>query len=230
MNDDNELVESNAESTTADVSNAPTETEVLPELSENDKFQVRINQATREKHDARREAKEAKEEVARLTEQLAAGSNGGFDAETVRSFVAKEAANIASQTAFDNQCNAIFDAGVKEFEDFGSRAASLNDIGMAQNKPFFDAILDADNSARLIYELAGNLDEAERIMNLPTSRMIRELTKLELSLSNKPKPTKPVSNAPAPLKTLDGKSPVSLKSSDTMSDEEYSKWRKSGRK
>lgn len=66
-----------------------------------------------------------------------------------------------------------------------------------------DPIANSDRPAELLYHLAKNPDEAERIASLPLGQQAREIWKLEQKLSAKA-PVKP-SQAPEPIKPVGGK-------------------------
>ncbi len=61
---------------------------------------------------------------------------------------------------------------------------------------------------KILYHLAKNPDEAERIASLPLGQQAREIWKLEQTLASAKPPVKP-SAAPEPIKPLGGSKAVS---------------------
>ena len=76
----------------------------------------------------------------------------------------------------------------------------FEEVAFDGNLPVSDtmaqAIGDSEMGADLLYYLGSNPDEADRIFNLPPARQMREIIKLESTLSATPKPT----GTPPPIK------------------------------
>lgn len=92
-------------------------------------------------------------------------------------------------------------------------------------------VLDSDFGVDVLVSLAKNTDEAKRILSLSPVKVLRELTKLELSLSgNQPQAEKPrASSTPAPPRPLNPQgSPISKRLSDASDYEEYQRLRRAG--
>jgi hypothetical protein len=87
-----------------------------------------------------------------------------------------------------------------DHEDFDKVVSSVDDIQMSGQMQ--DAIIDSDDSAKLMYELSKNPEEFERIALIEDpKKMLRELGKFEARFSkveSKPEP-KTKSDAPKPL-------------------------------
>ncbi|MFA7279599.1 MAG: hypothetical protein WC100_05850 [Sterolibacterium sp.] len=83
------------------------------------------------------------------------------------------------------------------------------------------AVVESDVGPQLLYHLANNPDEAERISKLSPVRQIAELGKLEAQFAQPAKP----SRAPAPIKPL-GQGRAGTSDPSKMSDTEYKAWRK----
>jgi hypothetical protein len=166
---------------------------------EKNKVQKRINELVREKNEYKRQLEAAKQAVVQ--------DNPNYSPEIIASLVEEQAALLAEQKAFNTKCNSIFEAGVAKYADFADNIKTLNDLGLSANKDMFDTIVDSDNASDILQHLAENLEEAERLMALTPLKLVRELTKLELTLSDKPvtKNVKPVSKVPEPIKPLSGK-------------------------
>lgn len=83
------------------------------------------------------------------------------------------------------------------------------------------AILESDLGQRVLYHLAKNPEDAERIAKLSPTRQVIEIGKLE----DKVVPQKKQSSAPAPVSKVKGAS-VLQGYHDNMTDIEYKNWRK----
>lgn len=99
------------------------------------------------------------------------------------------------------------------------------------------AILESDLSAELVYELAQNPDEFDRLNSLPPVRMAKALGRMEARLekSSSEKNEKPkikTSKAPRPISAIKskGNATSSAKNPDEMTYQEYKKWRESQRR
>ncbi len=96
-----------------------------------------------------------------------------------------------------------------------------------------ELILTSDMGPAVVYELAKNSDEFDRINKLSLVNAGREFGKLEARLAKDSGTQKEVSkktNAPAPLKTVGTSSTkASTKSPDEMDFKEYKKWRESNK-
>lgn len=87
------------------------------------------------------------------------------------------------------------------------------------------AMADTENPADIAHYLATNKAEAARIAELPPRTQAKEIGKLEAKLSAEPpKPTKKITNAPAPIEPVGG-SDASTKDIHEMSFSEYEKKR-----
>ena len=92
--------------------------------------------------------------------------------------------------------------GLDDFDDVIAEAT--RDPSQPVARLYADALEAADAPARVLYELAKNPDEAERIAALPLARQAREIWLLDSKL--KLQPTAPQrSSAPAPIEPVGGK-------------------------
>ena len=183
-------------------------------------FQKRINEVTREKYELQREAQALREHVARV--QQGEQPNQGND---IQQLVTREAQRLMQERSFNDTCNKVYDAGNAEFKDFDSTVGNLQMVGVGRD--FLELATMSDAGAKMLHYLGKNLEEAQRIANLPPVHMAREMTKLEFKLSQKQ--TKPVSNAPQPISPISGAT-GGTKDPSTMTDAEYAKWSNSLRK
>ena len=212
--------------TIIDDSTPSADTEPAQNSPEPDKIQKRIDQLTREKYEAKRVAEAAVQEAAyfrQAIEQQQRNPNAPVDANQLQAYVHQEAQRMQQEAEFNRACNKVYDEGIKSIPGFDSSLQNLQLVGL--NKDILDVIIDSDAAAKLINYLGSDLDEAARITSLPPVRMAREITKLEAKLAGQPKKT---SNAPEPIKPIGGSS-KNTKAPGQMSDEEYAKWRRSGR-
>lgn len=165
-------------------------------------FQKRIGELTREKYEAKRQADATAQEARELRDQLAriqAGEQSEANPNDVQSLVKQEAQKLVAEQTFNEACNRVHAAGVKEFPDFDTAIANLHMVGI--NRDFLELATTSDAGAKLLNYLGHDLDEAARITAMSPVQMARELTKLEYKL-NQPVAAKPVSKAPAPIKPV----------------------------
>lgn len=130
-----------------------------------------------------------------------------------------------------------FQSKVKDFEkdhdDFQDVMSEVDDIPLSFSLQ--DAILTSDIGPAIMYELAKNREELERISALGPVQAAREIGKIEARLSSIQKQetaqkTKTKTKAPPPISPLSGSNSGSLqKRPDEMSGDEYLKWRKQNR-
>lgn len=190
-------------------------------------FQKRIGELTREKYEARRLAETAAEEARQYREQLARLQQGEQQQPTEQrpvtpDLIQQEARRLLAEQSFNEACNKVYAQGKQEFPDFDAALANLQFVGLP--KDFLEFTAASDAGAKLIHHLGKDLDEAARIAALTPVQMARELTRLEIKLSQPAKP-KPVSQAPAPITPVAGTSGGS-KDPSAMTDAEFAKWRK----
>jgi hypothetical protein len=107
--------------------------------------------------------------------------------------------------------------GADEFPDF-------EEVALADHVPISQAmaaaIAESDFPAKVAYYLGSHLEEAKRIYSLPPTKQIREIAKIEATLSE-PAPT---TKAPPPIKPASGKASAE-KDPDKMTTEEWKEWR-----
>lgn len=128
-----------------------------------------------------------------------------------------ERAHIERAKAFAEKTTDYAEA-LEDVEDVIFSAAALYEIKASQLGP------------QIIYELAKNRKEAERIATLPYRDVVREIAKLEARLtaaSEKPKvETKKTTQAPKPIEPVGGGKTQVSKSPEEMSFPEYEKYRR----
>lgn len=191
-------------------------------------FQKRINDLTRDKYEAKRDADAVRAEAQALREQLAraqAGESFEAPAGDVKTLVQQEAARIVAERTFNETCNKVYADGKKEFKDFDAAVSNLQLVGVGRD--FLELATTSDAGAKLLHHLGSHLEEAERIASLPPVQMARELTRLEYQLAQKV--AKPVSNAPPPIAPIAGSKGGTKGYDPAMTDAEYAAFRQRGR-
>lgn len=113
-----------------------------------------------------------------------------------------------------------FQAKAKDYEEVVGDFVKEDLDGIHLNAR--SAILESDLGPELLYHLAKNPDEAERIAKLSPTRQVIEIGKLE----DKVVPAKKQSSAPPPVSPVKGKSTVTGFRED-MTDAEFRDWSKS---
>lgn len=203
----------------------PTE-QTQQEKPKNDWVQRRIDQLTREKHEEKRQ-REALEQQLRQYQQPADNSQQPQQRQMSADEVRAEAKRLIQQEKFDDACNKVFDAGKTEFADWDSSLRTFQMLGGASPE-FLEAVTAMDAGHKVLHHLGQNPEVAERLLSLPPLRMALELARLE-STVGQAKP-KPVSNAPAPINPIGGRSaPVEPEEFATAA-EQIAWWKKHGSK
>lgn len=208
-------------SVTATESTQETEVEA-PEGGEGEKktpwFQKRINEVTRERYEAKRQADEAQQQAAYyrdIAERLQNGEAIEQKQVDVEALAQQKAAQMMADRHFNDSCNKVYEQGKAEFPNFDQAVSNLQLVGASRD--FLALVADSEVGAKLINHLGADLDEAARLTSLPPLQMARELTKLEFKL-NQPK-VKPVSKAPPPISAVGGNASDSGVSDDLPVDE-----------
>lgn len=189
--------------------------------------QKRIDQITRDKHEALRAAEAARQEAETYRRLIEAQQRG----ETVEAPQQPRqeadpyalAQQIRQQEKFNEACDRVFEQGKAEFADFEDSLKNLSYLGQIQQE-FLAAVIETDKPAAVLHALASDLDAAARILALPPVQQGRELERLALKAAA-PKPQS-VSKAPAPVTPVDGTATVQT-DPDKMSMDEWVKWRQS---
>lgn len=196
------------------------------EKPKNDWVQRRIDQLTREKHEEKRQ-REALETQLRQYQQPAETTQQPQQRQMSADDVRAEAKRLIQQEKFDDACNKVFDAGKTEFPDWDSSLRTFQMLGGASPE-FLEAVTAMDAGHKVLHHLGQNPETAERLLSLPPLRMALELARLE-STVGQAKP-KPVSNAPAPINPIGGRSaPVEPEEFASAADQ-IAWWKKHGSK
>lgn len=132
-----------------------------------------------------------------------------------------QARELVALERLNAKCDEVAARGEKAFSDFAEKVKELNAEvpimdGRGVPSPFMEAILDADDPARLIHHLGSNPDVAAELADLSPRQQVRRLALIEKGLdaaperksSTAPTPLTPVkpgasSSAPDPAKDVD---------------------------
>jgi hypothetical protein len=213
--------------------------------------QKRINQITREKHEAIRKADTLTAENAALKRRLEAGTRpippdpatftnpdtgqidpGKYQKATVehedKLHTWRQAQQPASQLVAPGTTTAS-----PTFSDFNERAKALRekhtDFDEVVDRPYFTpelatVLYESEQGPEIAYHLGKNEAEAKRIGNLPPAQMQREFGKLEARFSAEAG-KRSVSGAPAPITPVTGTATVT-KDPEKMTTQEFMEWDK----
>ncbi|HQT78823.1 MAG TPA: hypothetical protein PLD10_17360 [Rhodopila sp.] len=183
-------------------------------------FQKRIDELTREKWEARREAEAAKS-LAEALKTANPDTPAPQDPATFERMVAERAQKLVEAQRFDESCNTTYQKGKEKFPDFDESVSGYTLLGGLQDKrDFLEAVTALPNGEAIFYHLGKNLDEASRVLSLSPIRMAVELTRL----GDKLKATPAISKAPAPVKPIGGAGKAEGYRED-MPIEEFFRWR-----
>lgn len=149
----------------------------------------------------------------------------------------------AAEAAKESQAKAAESAKAK-FDAFESRVGegSVQDIiesplnKDAKFKPLVDLFMGDDADLDIAYELANNIEEAERILSLSPLARVREVAKLAEKFGGSTEqkrevPPKKTTNAPPPPKTIagSGKSGIDLDDPKISTAQRIAEWRRKGK-
>lgn len=145
---------------------------------------------SREKHDAKTSAKSAKAEEPETSP------------EPEIALEVQEAAELVRDSIEDVKEN------VSDYDEVLQKAV---DDGLLITDDMTIALSETDNPGQVLYELAKNPKESQRIGKMSKTRQTREIFRLEEKMSREaekpaPKPKKKTTNAPDPVKPLGGTS------------------------
>jgi hypothetical protein len=193
----------------------------------NDWVQRRIDQLTREKHEEKRQ-REALEQQLRQYQQPAEQTQQPQQRQMSADEIRAEAKRLIQQEKFDEACNKVFDAGKTEFAgEWDSSLRTFQMLGGASPE-FLEAVTSMDAGHKVLHHLGQNPEVAERVLSLPPLRMALELARLETTVGQaKPKP---VSQAPAPINPIGGRSAAVEPEEFATAAEQIAWWKKHGSK
>lgn len=188
------------------------------------KLQGRYDRLTRERYEEKRRADDLQAQFAEYQRQQAEKARPPGTPpdpyEQGRQQGRQEAQTRQMEEEFARQCNDLFARGQQEYGEgmFAARDA-MNAVGWGSRPDALAALTQLDNGHQVYRRLAGNLDEAARILALPPMRMAMELTKMSNAMRSViPPPANdnnqlgdtgevPVSRVPEPRRIVGGNSP-----------------------
>lgn len=139
----------------------------------------------------------------------------------------KAEARVAEEARAEERRKATINASAKEAR---AKYTDFDTVALSQGHPVTETMFEAamgDGLGEVLYHLGKNPTEATRIANLPKTQQIKEIGKIEVRLSAGAPPVPPVTNAPAPPKSVGGggSPPSAAKSESEMSRVElHKKW------
>jgi hypothetical protein len=202
-----------------------TNTEEQPEkpVKKVDPLQKRIDTLTRARHDAERERDEARAELAKLKPTAATTEAPAAEAPDLDTLANQRAEQIVAQREFRTRVNAWAKAGETEFkDDWNDKCNMVANLGATERPEFMQIVTDPDlikDGHKVVAALADDPEEAERILSLTPVKMSAALVKYAEKIG-KPK-AKPLSNAPEPIKPINGTAKASDEPTDKDSEDEW---------
>jgi hypothetical protein len=208
------VAEQDAEGDEPEVAPEPTEEKPKPVEKPKLSWELRrINEETNKRREVERrlaeaEAKLAAQKPAKPAEEAEPGT---VDVEQIRAQTRdqirlEETARL-QQERFNAACNATFANGKTDYgTEFDHAVETMsNALGdkIASRPEFLETVTDMENGHQVYFEMSRDPEEAERILSLPTSKMILELAKMSIKVA-KPTAPKPISKAPAPVVPVGG--------------------------
>jgi hypothetical protein len=188
--------------------------------------QQRIDRLTREKYEAQRQRDEY---AAILAAQQRAQQNqqnvqyGQPDPiEAARQQGLQQAREEAVAARFNADCNTLFEKGQSEYGDMTDAVSALNAVGYGARPDALMALTRLPDGHRIYRELAGDLDNAARILNLEPMAMAMEFARMsrgEAPAGNGA--AAPVTRAPPPVRPVGGNAARAAKPLDKMSMAEF---------
>lgn len=215
--------------------------------------QKRINELTREKHDAKRRADQIAadrdewrdralrvEKPAQIVEESTptAGkklADFGYDEEKYQDYLFKQAEDRAAKAAEsvltrqqnETQRVQMIVAHKARESEFAKKVPDYFEIAHYApiTQTLAELVMESDQSAALAYHLGKNPEVATRLSQLPERMQARELGRIEAKLLDAPKPPQ-VSGAPPPAPKIAPSNAQVEKDPKDWTDTDFAKWRK----
>jgi|SRR5882724_6399493 len=194
----------------------------------------RIDRLTREKNEGIRRVQALESMVAELqkggtekpkTEDLPKVEGKQFTQAEIDQEVERRATNKAAENEFNRTCNTVYETGKAAHDDYDKALQNFQKLG-GLPVDTTQMILETDNPSEVLYALGNDLDEAQRIMELPPIRRAAALIKYGVKLTAAGgKKEEKISGALPPIKpprTGGGKGDTDLYSDST----DISEWMK----
>lgn len=220
-----------------DSSTESSEEESEPQGKKHEGVQKRIDELTRLRRDAERERDYWKEQAEKPQEPKEIRTLADFEYDEVKyqQYLADEYSKLAeskfkelmrqeNQKSAIQRRNQIFSDTEKDFsnevKDYYQVTRSED---LQYSESMHDIVTDLDYGHEVLYYLGKNKDVAAKIHAMPEKRQAIEFGRLEERLQALK--VKPVSNAPAPPKTIKGGKSQVQKAPEKMSQSEFEKYR-----
>lgn len=135
-----------------------------------------------------------------------------------------------AKTEFESKVQAFRERAnefAKTTPDYNDVIAGVDDIPMSPSVQ--TALLDAENGAQVIYELAKDPERFEKINQMSLIQAAKEIGKVEAEIafkSTKPKQENKTTQAPNPINPVGGASAAVVKKESEMSDSEWYEWQR----
>lgn len=141
-----------------------------------------------------------------------------------------------AKTSFHNKMQEFH----KKSTEFHKATADFNEVAAEFDETYpsgmphamLDMFADSDHGPQMMYEIAKDHSEFERLKGLSPIQLAREIGKREAKFSDNPGVKQPQKNtttkAPAPMKPVKGSAAVSNKNPGDMNMAEYNAWRDAG--
>jgi len=191
--------------------------------------QQRIDRLTREKYEAQRQRDEyaailaAQQRAQQNQQNVQYGQQGQHDPiEAARQQGLQQAREEAVAARFNADCNTLFEKGQSEYGDMTDAVSALNAVGYGARPDALMALTRLPDGHRIYRELAGDLDNAARILNLEPMAMAMEFARMsrgEAPAGNGA--AAPVTRAPPPVRPVGGNAARAAKPLDKMSMAEF---------
>jgi hypothetical protein len=206
--------------------------------------QERINELTRQRHDAEREAAYWKAQASNSTQHAKEPSVEDFSdySEYVKALTDYKADQKVNEVLSKRDQDQVSQAEAKVNEFKLQAWAERSQAVKAELKDFddvlnasdtilpnyvIDGLLESEKGPQLAYHLAKNPDVVKQLWGMSQREADRELGRLETRLEKPKLVTKPVSNAPEPISSVRGSNAGNITGDPTkMSPAEFSAWAK----
>jgi hypothetical protein len=141
--------------------------------------------------------------------------------------VEKRAQELLAQQRYLDECNKTAQKGETTYSNGWKEAVSNLEMLGGFDQATMNGALATDDPAKVLYELGKNPDQYHRIMEMPLERRIIEMSKIAMAQTQ----VKKVSEAPAPVTTVGGRSaPSATVLSDDMDDPKWFQTRRAQRR
>lgn len=202
-------------------------------------WQERINEETNRRRQIEAQLEQERREkleTRALLERLQGGEKEAPKARTEETDIDALVEARAAQKLFNDDCNAVAEAGAKDIPDFNDKLGLLRSIGVVSDDFLKDIFaVDKASAHKMLDRLAQEPDRAHMMTRMDSRRRIAELTRMQIQMAEAPKPApapaaKTISKVPPPKPVVDavgddlGEMDLS---NDKLSDADWSKlWNK----